>query len=146
MQVKCEFRYFLKFFKFFSKKHLHFLQTSCIISEYGSLVKRLRRRPLTAKTGVRFPYELLKVLQNPFSLKILFYIIWFVGQEAKTSPSHGENRGSIPLRTAFNRSLHGSVFCCADFFLPIINASKKARQFSAGLFLFSDNSFILRRS
>ena len=60
MQVKCEFRYFLKFFKFFSKKHLHFLQTSCIISEYGSLVKRLRRRPLTAKTGVRFPYELLK--------------------------------------------------------------------------------------
>ena len=146
MQVKCEFRYFLKFFKFFSKKHLHFLQTSCIISEYGSLVKRLRRRPLTAKTGVRFPYELLKVLQNPFSLKILFYIIWFVGQEAKTSPSHGENRGSIPLRTAFNRSLHGSVFYCADFFLPIINASKKARQFSAGLFLFSDNSFILRRS
>ena len=146
MQVKCEFRYFLKFFKFFSKKHLHFLQTSCIINKYGSLVKRLRRRPLTAKTGVRFPYELLKVLQNPFSLKILFYIIWFVGQEAKTSPSHGENRGSIPLRTAFNRSLHGSVFCCADFFLPIINASKKARQFSAGLFLFSDNSFILRRS
>ena len=50
---------FLKFFKFFSKKHLHFLQTSCIISEYGSLVKRLRRRPLTAKTGVRFPYQLL---------------------------------------------------------------------------------------
>lgn len=26
--------------------------------------------------------------------------IWFVGQAAKTSPSHGENRGSIPLRTA----------------------------------------------
>ena len=25
----------------------------------GSLVKRLRRRPLTAETGVRFPYELL---------------------------------------------------------------------------------------
>ena len=25
---------------------------------YGSLVKRLRRRPLTAETGVRFPYEL----------------------------------------------------------------------------------------
>ena len=24
----------------------------------GSLVKRLRRRPLTAETGVRFPYEL----------------------------------------------------------------------------------------
>ena len=26
---------------------------------FGSLVKRLRRRPLTAETGVRFPYELL---------------------------------------------------------------------------------------
>ncbi len=191
---------------------MHFLQTSCIISEYGSLVKRLRRRPLTAKTGVRFPYELLQVrrmpllLKNPsqatwfvgqaaktspshgenrgsiplrtadavcfyrkvlhgslvkrlrrrpltaktgvrfpyelfntdFShLKILFYIIWFVGQEAKTSPSHGENRGSIPLRTAFKtEACMAPFFCCADFFLPIINASKKARQFSAGLFLF----------
>ena len=30
-------------------------------NSYGSLVKRLRRRPLTAKTGVRFPYELLTV-------------------------------------------------------------------------------------
>ena len=28
---------------------------------YGSLVKRLRRRPLTAKTAVRFRYELLTV-------------------------------------------------------------------------------------
>ena len=27
---------------------------------YGPLVKRLRRRPLTAETGVRFPYGLLK--------------------------------------------------------------------------------------
>ena len=26
--------------------------------KYGPLVKRLRRRPLTAKTGVRFPYRL----------------------------------------------------------------------------------------
>ena len=28
---------------------------------YGLLVKRLRRRPLTAETGVRFPYKLLTV-------------------------------------------------------------------------------------
>ncbi len=140
MQVKCEFRYFLKFLNFFQKtlafspdivyyKRVRFvgqeaktspshgenrgsiplrtaegsqdafsLKKSCF-KRHGSLVKRLRRRPLTAKTGVRFPYELLKVSQNPFSLKILFYIIRFVGQEAKTSPSHGENRGSIPLRT-----------------------------------------------
>ena len=26
--------------------------------------------------------------------------IWPLGQAAKTSPSHGENRGSIPLSTA----------------------------------------------
>ena len=30
-----------------------------IIHKHGSLVKRSRRRPLTAKTRVRFPYELL---------------------------------------------------------------------------------------
>ncbi|MDE7282039.1 MAG: hypothetical protein K2N85_00385, partial [Lachnospiraceae bacterium] len=29
------------------------------------LVKRLRRRPLTAETGVRFPYELLTVYNSP---------------------------------------------------------------------------------
>ena len=28
------------------------------MNEYGSLVKRLRRRPLTAETAVRFRYEL----------------------------------------------------------------------------------------
>ena len=28
-------------------------------NEYGQLVKGLRRRPLTAETRVRFPYELL---------------------------------------------------------------------------------------
>lgn len=31
--------------------------------QYGSLVKRLRRRPLTAESGVRFPYELLTILR-----------------------------------------------------------------------------------
>ena len=30
---------------------------STINEKYGSLVKRLRHRPLTAETGVRFPYE-----------------------------------------------------------------------------------------
>ena len=29
-------------------------------------------------------------------------IIWLVGQAVKTSPSHGENRGSIPLRAALS--------------------------------------------
>ena len=32
---------------------------------YGSLVKRLRRRPLTAESGVRFPYELLTRIVQP---------------------------------------------------------------------------------
>lgn len=31
---------------------------------YGLLVKRLRRRPLTAESGVRFPYELLCYFYN----------------------------------------------------------------------------------
>ncbi len=31
---------------------------------YGSLVKRLRRRPLTAETAVRFRYELREVLRT----------------------------------------------------------------------------------
>ena len=45
------------------KKKLAFYRSFWYIKQvakiYGSLVKRLRRRPLTAKTGVRFPYELL---------------------------------------------------------------------------------------
>ena len=45
----------------FRKKCLHFLRTCGIISKcFGRLVKRLRRRPLTAETGVRFPYLLLR--------------------------------------------------------------------------------------
>ena len=52
----------LKHFENFLKKYLLFLRTYSIILKYhtdGQLVKRLRRRPLTAETGVRFPYELL---------------------------------------------------------------------------------------
>ncbi len=49
------------------KKVLAFSLHLCIIAivEFvnGSLVKRLRRRPLTAETGVRFPYELLKATE-----------------------------------------------------------------------------------
>ena len=44
------------------KKYLHSIRKYNKISKCqtdGSLVKRLRRRPLTAETGVRFPYELL---------------------------------------------------------------------------------------
>ena len=52
-------KFFRKNFLFFSKKVLTFYGESCIIIKHGSLVKRLRRRPLTAETRVRFPYELL---------------------------------------------------------------------------------------
>ena len=61
----------------FIKKNLqfHFLYDSIV---HGSLVKRLRRRPLTAETRVRFPYGLLKhlhLMQVPFCyLNILFYL------------------------------------------------------------------------
>lgn len=46
---------------FFLKKYLLFSLTYSMISTVdGPLVKRLRRCPLTAETGVRFPYGLLK--------------------------------------------------------------------------------------
>lgn len=34
------------------------------------------------------------------TLHVLYNHTWLVGQAAKTSPSHGEIRGSIPLRAA----------------------------------------------
>ena len=36
--------------------------------------------------------------QLDYTMQVLF--LWLIGQAVKTSPSHGENRGSIPLRTA----------------------------------------------
>ena len=52
------------------------MSACCMINELsvvtakanGLLVKRLRRRPLTAKTGVRFPYKLLTVEINSSKL------------------------------------------------------------------------------
>ena len=38
------------------------------------------------------------------------FFIWFHGQAVKTSPSHGENRGSIPLGTVHTRSEKISFF------------------------------------
>ena len=57
------------------------VQTSKI---HGSLVKRSRRRPLTAKTGVRFPYELFcfitaqpeKMLKMPISYGVSAFLIY----------------------------------------------------------------------
>ena len=126
-------------------------------STRGSLVKGLRRRPLTAETGVRFPYELLftsfifdtsshsldtgksceeffcpknavakKIEKNKKSTcifgkdRLLYrsrFDMRFVGQGVKTPPSHGGNRGSIPLRTVKWQETAGEVgfllFCYA---------------------------------
>ena len=43
----------------------------------GSLVKRLRRRPLTAETGVRFPYQLLSKKQQYKAIVILALYCFF---------------------------------------------------------------------
>ena len=40
------------------KNYLQNIKYGNIMCKYGSLVKRLRRRPLTAETRVRFPYGL----------------------------------------------------------------------------------------
>ena len=67
----------LKHFENFLKKYLLFLRTYSIILKYhtdGQLVKRLRRRPLTAETGVRFPYKLLCI----FVLEEWAYVHSFV--------------------------------------------------------------------
>ena len=35
---------------------------------------------------------------------LMWYLLWLIGQAVKTPPSHGGNRGSIPLSAAlFNR-------------------------------------------
>ena len=62
----------------FTKKYNKIQKSACNLSEamlwylsqrvradkYGRLVKGLRRRPLTAETGVRFPYLLLKTQEQ----------------------------------------------------------------------------------
>ena len=50
----------------------------CVIlvksQRYGRLVKRLRRRPLTAKTGVRFPYRLF--IKNKIKKHLIFTLVY----------------------------------------------------------------------
>ena len=36
--------------------------------------------------------------QLDYTMQVLF--LWLIGQAVKTSPSHGENRGAIPLSAA----------------------------------------------
>ena len=63
----------------FLKKFLHFIKLHDSII-HGSLVKRLRRRPLTAETRVRFPYGLLTEFNNLNTAQpenIAFYAVFF---------------------------------------------------------------------
>ena len=92
-----------------SKKHLHFhiLYDSII---HGSLVKRLRRRPLTAETRVRFPYGLLKhlhLMQVLFCyLNILFYLSHKPNCKQACSPEF-----SSYLFYAIQKTCHWQLFC-----------------------------------
>ena len=60
---------------------------------YGPMVKRLRHRPFTAVTGVRFPLG---------SSAQTNHFVWPDGQAVKTPPFHGSNGGSIPPRVIKN--------------------------------------------
>ena len=63
------------------------------IRKYGRLVKGLRRRPLTAETGVRFPYLLLKTQEQ-----IVPEFFWFARQGRAlmgASPEHARVVGNV---------------------------------------------------
>ena len=47
--------------------------------------------------------------QLDYTMQVLF--LWLIGQAVKTSPSHGENRGSIPLSTAEKLLVIQELFC-----------------------------------
>ena len=70
----------------------------------GPLVKRLRHRPFTAETRVRFSYgspfwEHGAGGSNPFTPTRMLAsdVAWLLGQAVKTPPFHGGYRGSNPL-------------------------------------------------
>ena len=80
---------FQSFFKKVSKKLLQFLKIYDIIakpSKSGPLVKRLRHRPLTAKTGVRFPQGSPKqTYPNYFVTNKVFGFVFYMNLEAENA-------------------------------------------------------------
>ena len=90
----------LKFFnKLFLKNLLTFLSVCDIIlmrlrkapNQQGLLVKRLRRRPLTAETGVRFPYGSPNESKVYKTLLFVFLSpIWFSLKNARGYPIHNQ--------------------------------------------------------
>ena len=93
---------------------LRFFFICCRSALYGPLVKRLRLRPLTPASGVRFSHG------SPVSLQIVF---WPVGQEAKTPPFHGGNGSSILPRVI----VCGSTIVYCFFICPICLHSARMR-------------------
>ena len=61
VKKSCKKTNFFKFCLHYSPTYNRIIKCDAHNHLNGSLVKRLRRRPLTAETGVRFPYELLAV-------------------------------------------------------------------------------------
>ena len=96
---------FFRSFSIFRKKNKKSACFSCKVRYtkrvgwQGQLVKGLRRRPLTAKTRVRFSYWLLYFPTNWIHM-LSEPLTWPVGQGVKTSPSHGENTSSILVLAA----------------------------------------------
>ena len=125
--------------------------------QYGPLVKRSRRRPLTAKTGVRFPYGSPKKDTSnrmyPFFVKLIesnpgrvFYVKktvrWTVFSKMSLSGSESQSgfcpgkRLSIPLWVTKAVSL---IACCFIFYCrqcresSIQQTAKSLTAFGCGL-------------
>ena len=86
------------------------------------MVKGLRRRPLTAKTRVRFSYWLLYFPTNLIHM-LSIPLTWPVGQGVKTSPSHGENTSSILVLAARNFRSDSEVFLLFEYIPALVMPS-----------------------
>ena len=79
------------------------------------MVKRLRRRPLTAETGVRFPYELLTVLEQPNpkgcrKLRMKRFAVFFISQESVSGNAYGSKIISTGTKMLLNNVFEWAVF------------------------------------
>ena len=83
---------------------------------YGLLVKGLRRRPLTAETGVRFPYRLLRIkypdekIRERLRLRIFFSV--HRGARSHTGQKRGAggaDHENMPLLSERDRPGSGTV-------------------------------------
>ena len=105
-----------KFEKSVDSKRLFLYNTDCC----GSLVKRLRRRPLTAKTGVRFPYELFKISRTKdisSGEKVIPFLWALLIRDIMTGASDFPFFPSVCFAASFiSSSFTGSIFFSAGWF------------------------------